>query len=109
MRRYRVSLSVQCPLRRLSSTAAPPPQSNPRGVRVPTSARGTGRPALTAPCPAGRFKDVLPYEDNRVRLTPTADNPHGYINASHISVSPGRGLGRKRSWGAEWSGDAVVC
>ena len=35
----------------------------------------------------GRFKDVLPYEDNRVRVTPSRDNPFGYINASHISVS----------------------
>lgn len=34
-----------------------------------------------------RFKDVLPYEDNRVRLTPTRDNKFGYINASHITVS----------------------
>ncbi|XP_037073369.1 uncharacterized protein LOC119094414 [Pollicipes pollicipes] len=34
-----------------------------------------------------RFRDVLPYEDNRVRVTPSRDNPTGYINASHISVS----------------------
>lgn len=34
-----------------------------------------------------RFKDVLPYEDNRVKLTPTKDNKFGYINASHITVS----------------------
>lgn len=34
-----------------------------------------------------RFKDVLPYEDNRLRLTPTRENKHGYINASHITVS----------------------
>lgn len=33
-----------------------------------------------------RFKDVLPYEDNRLRLTPTKDNKYGYINASHITV-----------------------
>ena len=30
---------------------------------------------------------MLPYEDNRVRVTPSRDNPFGYINASHISVS----------------------
>ncbi|VVC88068.1 unnamed protein product [Leptidea sinapis] len=29
--------------------------------------------------------DCLPYEDNRVKLTPTPENPHGYINASHIT------------------------
>lgn len=34
-----------------------------------------------------RYKDVLPYEDNRLRLTPTKNNKHGYINASHITVS----------------------
>ncbi len=33
-----------------------------------------------------RFKDVLPYDDNRVKLTPTKDNPMGYVNASHIKV-----------------------
>lgn len=34
-----------------------------------------------------RFKDVFPYEENRVRLTPTSENKTGYINASHLSVS----------------------
>lgn len=34
-----------------------------------------------------RYKDVLPYEENRVRLTPTKDNKMGYVNASHITVS----------------------
>lgn len=34
-----------------------------------------------------RYKDVLPYEENRVRLTPTKENKMGYINASHITVS----------------------
>lgn len=36
-----------------------------------------------------RFSDVLPYEENRVRLTPTPDNRTGYINASHVSASVG--------------------
>jgi protein tyrosine phosphatase len=34
-----------------------------------------------------RYKDVLPYEENRVRLTPSRENKFGYINASHITVS----------------------
>lgn len=34
-----------------------------------------------------RFKDVLPYEDNRLRLTPSKNNKFGYINASHITVN----------------------
>lgn len=34
-----------------------------------------------------RFKDVLPYDDNRVKLMPRKDNPTGYVNASHIKVS----------------------
>ncbi|KAF7284273.1 hypothetical protein GWI33_022264 [Rhynchophorus ferrugineus] len=36
-----------------------------------------------------RFKDVLPYEDNRLRLTPTRNNRYGYINASHITATVG--------------------
>ena len=37
-----------------------------------------------------RFKDVLPYEENRVRLTATdKDNKTGYINASHVSATVG--------------------
>ncbi|XP_022646474.1 tyrosine-protein phosphatase non-receptor type 21-like isoform X1 [Varroa jacobsoni] len=39
--------------------------------------------------PRNRFKDVLPYEENRVRLGPSKDNRTGYINASHVSVSIG--------------------
>nr|XP_022905804.1 tyrosine-protein phosphatase non-receptor type 21 [Onthophagus taurus]XP_022905805.1 tyrosine-protein phosphatase non-receptor type 21 [Onthophagus taurus] len=35
------------------------------------------------------FKDVLPYEDNRLRLTPSKDNKYGYINASHITATVG--------------------
>jgi len=33
-----------------------------------------------------RFKDVVPYDDNRVRIAPRRTNPDGYINASHIKV-----------------------
>ncbi|GFG28724.1 hypothetical protein Cfor_06005 [Coptotermes formosanus] len=36
-----------------------------------------------------RYKDVLPYEENRVRLTPSKDNKFGYINASHITATVG--------------------
>jgi len=31
-----------------------------------------------------RFRNILPYDDNRVRLVPTKDNKTGYINASYI-------------------------
>lgn len=34
-----------------------------------------------------RHKDILPYEENRVRLSPSKENRFGYINASHITVS----------------------
>ncbi|XP_037101070.1 tyrosine-protein phosphatase non-receptor type 14-like [Syngnathus acus] len=34
-----------------------------------------------------RFRDVLPYEENRVELVPNKENNTGYINASHIKVS----------------------
>ena len=34
-----------------------------------------------------RFKDVCPYDDNRVKLKPSKQlNSQGYINASHIKV-----------------------
>ena len=40
--------------------------------------------------PRNRFKDVLPYDENRVKLSANAaDNKSGYINASHISASVG--------------------
>ncbi|KAH9507233.1 Tyrosine-protein phosphatase non-receptor type 21 [Bulinus truncatus] len=34
-----------------------------------------------------RFKDVLPYDATRVKLTPRKDNPDGYVNASHIKLT----------------------
>lgn len=34
-----------------------------------------------------RFRDVVPYEENRVELVPNKENNTGYINASHIKVS----------------------
>ncbi|KZR98307.1 Tyrosine-protein phosphatase non-receptor type 14, partial [Daphnia magna] len=36
-----------------------------------------------------QYQDVLPYEENRVQLTPSRDNRTGYINASHISAAVG--------------------
>ncbi|KAL1491998.1 hypothetical protein ABEB36_012508 [Hypothenemus hampei] len=36
-----------------------------------------------------RFKDVLPYDENRLRLTPSKNNKYGYINASHITATVG--------------------
>ncbi|XP_052754792.1 uncharacterized protein LOC113509815 [Galleria mellonella] len=38
---------------------------------------------------SGGRGERLPYDDNRVRLHPTAANPHGYINASHITMTVG--------------------
>lgn len=37
--------------------------------------------------PRNRYKDIVPYEENRVRITPSKENKSGYINASHITVS----------------------
>lgn len=34
-----------------------------------------------------RFKDVLPYDATRVKLTPRKDNPDGYINASNLKLT----------------------
>ncbi|EFX79334.1 hypothetical protein DAPPUDRAFT_304861 [Daphnia pulex] len=36
-----------------------------------------------------QYQDVLPYEENRVKLTPSRENRTGYINASHISAAVG--------------------
>lgn len=33
--------------------------------------------------------NFLPYDDNRVRITPSMENRHGYVNASHISATVG--------------------
>ncbi|KAF7230612.1 tyrosine-protein phosphatase non-receptor type 14 [Nothobranchius furzeri] len=33
-----------------------------------------------------RFRDVVPYEENRVELVPNKENNTGYVNASHIKV-----------------------
>jgi len=37
-----------------------------------------------------RSPDFLPYEDNAIKLSPSRQNPSGYINASPISVSENR-------------------
>lgn len=34
--------------------------------------------------------NFLPYDDNRVRITPSAGNRLGYVNASHIQVTVGK-------------------
>lgn len=37
-----------------------------------------------------RFKDVLPYEENRVKLSSVdKENRTGFINASHVSATVG--------------------
>ncbi|KAF5891952.1 tyrosine-protein phosphatase non-receptor type 14, partial [Clarias magur] len=33
-----------------------------------------------------RFRDMVPYEENRVELVPNKENNTGYINASHIKM-----------------------
>lgn len=33
--------------------------------------------------------NFLPYDDNRVRITPTRENRSGYVNASHITATVG--------------------
>ena len=36
--------------------------------------------------PRNRFRDVMPYDATRVKITPRKDNHSGYINASHVKV-----------------------
>ncbi|XP_014663791.1 PREDICTED: tyrosine-protein phosphatase non-receptor type 21-like [Priapulus caudatus] len=39
-----------------------------------------------------RFRDVVPYEDNVIKLTPSPRNKCGYINASGVSLSVKRDM-----------------
>jgi len=39
--------------------------------------------------PRNRFKDVVPYDENRVKILNDKDNKYGYVNASHISATVG--------------------
>nr|XP_061806409.1 LOW QUALITY PROTEIN: tyrosine-protein phosphatase non-receptor type 14-like [Nerophis lumbriciformis] len=43
--------------------------------------------ALPENAERNRFRDVVPYEENRVELVPNKENNTGYINASHIKVT----------------------
>jgi tyrosine-protein phosphatase non-receptor type 14/21 len=36
-----------------------------------------------------RFRDVVPYDENRVKITNDKENKLGYVNASHISATVG--------------------
>nr|XP_018912530.1 PREDICTED: tyrosine-protein phosphatase non-receptor type 21 isoform X2 [Bemisia tabaci] len=36
-----------------------------------------------------RYPDILPYDENRIRLSPSKENKLGYVNASHITASVG--------------------
>lgn len=60
--------------------------------QIPKGREGGGGEIRTALLPQysaahGHSTEHLPYEDNRVKLQPTPANPHGYINASNITVS----------------------
>ena len=44
---------------------------------------------LTENIARNRFKDVVPYDENRVKITNEKDNKFGYVNASHISATVG--------------------
>ncbi|CAK1541940.1 unnamed protein product [Leptosia nina] len=57
----------------------------PKGREI----EGEYKTALLSQYSAYNNGDSLPYEDNRVRLHPTSDNPHGYINASHVTMTVG--------------------
>lgn len=65
----------------------------PKGREV----QGAYKTALLSQYAACNHGDCLPYEDNRVRLHPAPDNPHGYVNASHVTVSTS-GVGKPSSW-----------
>ena len=45
--------------------------------------------SLAENVPRNRFKDVVPYDENRVKITSDKENKYGYVNASHISATVG--------------------
>lgn len=64
------------------------------GVPLKRASAGTSTAARPDVADRNRFPNILPYEDSRLRLTPSKANPHGYINASliHIPLGSGRDL-----------------
>ncbi|XP_043917235.1 tyrosine-protein phosphatase non-receptor type 14 [Protopterus annectens] len=54
------------------------PKKKPEGVFTTA--------ALPENAERNRFRDVVPYEENRVELVPTKENNTGYVNASHVKV-----------------------
>ncbi|XP_044249627.1 tyrosine-protein phosphatase non-receptor type 21 isoform X1 [Drosophila takahashii] len=71
--------------------------------------------------PKNHDPNFLPYDDNRVRLTPSMDNRHGYVNASYISAtvgtkqrfyivaqSPHEALNMRIFWQCVWEADVYL-
>ncbi|XP_017048400.1 tyrosine-protein phosphatase non-receptor type 21 [Drosophila ficusphila] len=71
--------------------------------------------------PKNHDPNFLPYDDNRVRLTPSMDNRHGYANASYISAtvgtkqrfyivaqSPRESLTMRIFWQCVWEADVYL-
>ncbi|KMY88493.1 tyrosine-protein phosphatase non-receptor type 21 [Drosophila simulans] len=71
--------------------------------------------------PKNHDPNFLPYDDNRVRLTPSMDNRHGYVNASSISAtvgtkqrfyivaqSPQESLTMRIFWQCVWEADVYL-
>ncbi|XP_016971971.1 tyrosine-protein phosphatase non-receptor type 21 isoform X2 [Drosophila rhopaloa] len=71
--------------------------------------------------PKNHDPNFLPYDDNRVRLTPSMDNRHGYVNASYISStvgtkqrfyivgqSPQNTLNMRIFWQCVWEADVYL-
>ena len=59
--------------------------------RVPKKKAESNVTIATLPenIPRNRFKDVVPYDENRVKINNDKDNKFGYVNASHISATVG--------------------
>merc|ERR1719427_1965686 len=54
-----------------------------------TSNCNTSVAILPENLPRNRFKDVVPYDENSVKILNEKDNKLGYVNASHISPTVG--------------------
>ncbi|CAH0384725.1 unnamed protein product [Bemisia tabaci] len=57
------------------------------GVSSPRQVAFTS--AQSPVCPSNGYPDILPYDENRIRLSPSKENKLGYVNASHITASVG--------------------
>ncbi|GMR60083.1 hypothetical protein PMAYCL1PPCAC_30278 [Pristionchus mayeri] len=74
-----------------SSLALPLDQLRAEFAKIPARRVSAGTSTSMRPenqC-RNRTRAIVPYEDSRVTLRPTKNNPYGYVNASHVEITVG--------------------